>query len=217
MSRILPLLTALIVVTAAGFVHGRWTQRWDKSPALEAAVQRLDRVPLSVGNWKARPAPEIKAEELAQAGAEGAWVKRFTSTNNDTVLVVLLVGPATKMSVHRPENCYPGAGYDQGGASIRYPIRAAVGGDKVADCWTSKFVKKDVAAPSQLRIFWAWNAAGEWKASSWPRWDFAHLPYLYKLYVIRETNNRNDPLDEEPAAKFLQLFLPELSKALNPS
>ena len=215
MSRILPLLTALIVVAVAGFVHGRWTQRWEKSPELEAAVLRLDRVPQSVGNWKAHAAPEIKAEELAQAGADGAWVKRFTSTNNDTVLVVLLVGRAGNMSVHRPENCYPGAGYDQATASIRYPIHAP-DGDRVADCWTSKFVKKDVAAPSQLRIFWAWNAAGEWKASGFPRWDFAHLPYLYKLYVIRETNNRIDPLEEEPAVKFLQQFLPELSKALNP-
>ena len=120
------------------------------------------------------------------------------------------------MSVHRPENCYPGAGYELGSASIRYPIRAT-NGDPLGECWTAKFIKKDVAAPSQLRIFWSWYGNGTWKASGFPRWDFRDLPYLYKLYVIRETNNRSETLDAEPAVNFLQQFLPELSKALTPS
>ncbi len=216
MSRILPLLTALIVVVGAGYIHGRWTQRWERSPELAAAVERLDRLPDSAGNWKAMSAPEIDPQELALAGAEGSWVRRFTSPNNDTVLVVLLVGRPGNMSVHRPENCYPGAGYDQGGASIRYAI-AGANGSKVADCWTSRFAKKDATASSQLRIFWAWYADGAWQAPDYPRYDFAHLPYLYKLYVIRETYSRPDPLEEEPAVKFMEQFLPQLAQALNPS
>src|SRR4029077_8489020 len=147
MSRNLPVLTALLVVLVAAYVHGRWTQRWEKSPELEAAIQRLDNIPPRAGNWKARPGPEIDPEELALAGAEGSWVRRFTSTNNDSILVVLLVGRAGNMSVHRPENCYPGTGYDQAGASLRYAV-ALPRGDNVGDCWTAKFVKKDVAGPS---------------------------------------------------------------------
>jgi hypothetical protein len=216
MSRTPSLLTALIFVVAAAYVDGRWTQRWEKSPQLEAAIQRLDKVPNSAGEWQARPAPEIDPEELALAAAQGSWVKRYTSPNNDTVLVVLLVGRAGNLSVHRPENCYPGAGYDQAGTSLRFAVTRPRG-EKLADCWTAKFVKNDLAAPSQLRIFWAWYAEGTWQASSYPRWDFAHLPYLYKLYVIRETATSGEPLEEEPAVKFLQAFLPELAKALNPS
>ena len=70
MARILPLITALIVVVAAGFVHGRWTQRWEKSPELEAAVQRLDAIPKNVGNWKGSAGPEIDANELALAATD---------------------------------------------------------------------------------------------------------------------------------------------------
>jgi hypothetical protein len=216
MTRVFPLLTALIVVVGAGFVHGRWTQRWEKSAELEAAVKRLDRIPEVAGNWKGRLAPEIDDEELALAGAHGAWIRRFTSSNNDSVLVVLLVGRAGNMSVHRPENCYPSAGYEQAGGSIRYSVKAG-DGRMLADCWTSKFAKNDVASASHLRIFWSWYAAGQWQAPNWPRWDFAHLPYLYKVYVIHETNNRPDSLDAEPAVKFLQQFLPELTKALEPN
>jgi hypothetical protein len=216
MTRTLPLLTALIVVVGAAYVHGRWTQRWEKSPELEAAIGRLEKVPETAGNWKARPATDVDPVELAQAGAEGYWVRQFTSTNNDSVFVLLLVGRAGNMSVHRPENCYPGAGYDQAGASLRYAVTRPRG-EKVADVWTAKFVKKDVAGPSQLRIFWAWYADGRWQASNYPRWDFARQPYLYKLYVIRESTSRAEPLDEETATKFLQVFLPELAKALDPS
>src|SRR5260370_32137538 len=178
MSRTLPLLTSLIVVLVAAYVHGHWTQRWEMSPELEAAIGRLEKVPESAGGWNARPAPEIDPDELALAGAEGSWVKRFTSPGNDSVLVVLLVGRAGNMSVHRPENCYPANGYDQAGASLRYGITLPRG-DKIADVWTAKFVKKDVAAPSQLRIFWARYADGHWQASNYPRWDFARRPYLY--------------------------------------
>src|SRR5208282_643333 len=118
MARVLPLLAALIVIVVSGFVHGRWTQRWEKSAELERAITRLNRIPEIAGNWKAQQAPEVDSEELALAGAEGSWIRRFTSSNNDTVLVVLLVGRAGNMSVHRPESCYPGAGYDQAGSSI---------------------------------------------------------------------------------------------------
>jgi hypothetical protein len=149
------------------------------------------------------------------AGAEGSWIRRFTSTNNETVLVVLLVGRAGNMSVHRPESCYPGAGYDQAGSSIRYSVNAA-NGNRLADCWTSKFNKPDVASASHLRIFWSWYAEGKWQAPNWPRWDFAHLPCIYKLYVIHETNNRPETLDNEPAVKFMQQFLPKLATALDP-
>ena len=92
MLKSLPLLTALLVVVVAGYIHGKWTQRFEKSPELQQAAARLAVIPLNVGNWTAHPVPDIDPEELALAGAEGAWIKRFTSSNNDSVLVVLLVG-----------------------------------------------------------------------------------------------------------------------------
>ncbi len=52
-------------------------------------------------------------------------------------------------------------------------------------------------------------------ASDNPRWDFAHLPALYKLYVIRETGGRTTTLDDDPAADFLRRLLPEASRVLS--
>ncbi len=215
MSRVFPLVAGIVVIVVSGFVDGQWTQPWEKSAELEEAVARLNRIPETVGNWKAQRAFEVDPEEIQLAGAEGSWIRRFTSTNNDTVLVVVLVGRAGSMSVHRPESCYPGAGYDQAGSSLRYSVNAA-DGSRLAECWTSKFNKPGVASSSHLRLFWSWYSEGKWQAPAWPRWEFAHLPCIYKLYVIRETNNRSETLDNEPAVKFMQQFLPKLARALDP-
>ena len=38
MLRILPIVIAVPLVIAAGYVHGRWTDRWSPSRAVEAAA-----------------------------------------------------------------------------------------------------------------------------------------------------------------------------------
>ena len=42
-----------------------------------------------------------------------------------------------------------------------------------------------------------------------PRFAFVRSPVLYKLYVVRELANPNEPLEGDPAG--------ELMRALNPS
>ena len=202
-------LSAAAVVLLAGFVHGTWTQRWLQSAELEAAVARLDNIPTRVGGWTASEVEAIPPEELKLAGAAGCWMRRFTAADSgQKVQVVILVGHTGRMSVHRPENCYPGQGYDLAGAPLRYSLKTPD-----AEFWTARFTKPDVTTGgSQLRIFWTWNAAGQWKAPENPRWTFAALPYLYKLYVIRSLPERSERAEDDPAAEFLRQFLPELSK-----
>ena len=88
-------------------------------------------------------------------------------------------------------------------------------GDAAPDqCWTGKF-KEDQPGGRELRIFWSWYGDGGLRASDNPRWDFAHLPALYKLYVIRETGGRTTTLDNDPSADFLRRLLPEASRVLS--
>src|SRR6266567_3229759 len=103
------LLSAAGVVLLSGVVHGLWTQRWYHSGEVAAAAARLDDIPERVGPWTAVAGDPIPERELKAAGAEGCWQRTFTSgVTGHKVTVVLLVGRTGKMSVHRPENCYPG-------------------------------------------------------------------------------------------------------------
>ena len=61
---------------------------------------------------------------------------------------------------HRPENCYPGQGFDLLGKPLRRQLKTGEGSPE-AELWTARFAKPEVTTGGdQLHIFWAWNAAG---------------------------------------------------------
>src|SRR5262249_8483726 len=120
--RLTPLLLGLAVVLGAGALHGVWTERWHTTTDLEAAVARLDARPDEVAEWRGQPF-QIDERVLRQAGAEGHWLRRFSHTKTGaTVTIVLLCGRTGQMAVHRPEDCYRGAGYEIQGAAVRRTI-----------------------------------------------------------------------------------------------
>jgi len=215
MQRLAPLLTALILLLGTGLVHGLLTQRWQKSSALEAALVRLEGLPTEFGQWQSKP-EVISRTELTLARAEGAWVRRFSSRRTQqTILVILLCGRTSAMCAHRPENCYPGAGYDLAGSPFNYTLRTT--SDAVlGDFWTGRFVKEESVGEQQLRIFWSWLSDGKWQAPSWPRFHFAGKPYLYKLYVLRDAAYRPEKLNDDPAVDFMRQLIPALTRQLAP-
>ncbi len=208
MSRNVHLLAGLALVLGTGLVHGLWTQRWGKSADLGEAVARLTRLPEDLGHWKAEPIAEDR-ESLTAAGAEGWWVRRYTNRRSGArVEVLLLCGQAGRMCVHRPEDCYRAAGYELATPPARFRQAGA-------DFWTARFTREEPTGPVSLRIFWSWFGDGAWRAPDSPRWSLAHLPALYKLYVIREEPpGRTGRVEDDPAADFLHLLIPALSGAL---
>jgi hypothetical protein len=211
------MLSAAGVVLLSGGVHGYLTERWYRSTEVEEAAARLADIPEHFGPWTAAAEEPIPANELQAAGAEGCWQRSFTSaTTGHKVHVVLMVGRTGQMSVHRPENCYPGQGYNlASGAPLRRTIKTTGGPD--AEFFTARFVKPEVTTgTSELRIYWTWNASGRWQAPEYPRATFAREPYLFKLYVIRELPQRAERAEDDPATVFLRLFLPVLCRALAP-
>ena len=213
MPRTLPYALGLAAVIASGIVYGSWTGRWRKSPELEARAAKLRDLPDRVGRWQSTPA-DLEPDALALAGAEGWWSRRFTDERTGArVQAILLCGRPGPISVHAPQACYAGAGYALEAPPIKYAPPAAPDAAP-AEFWTGKF-KQPGAGGEELRIFWSWTGDGAWRASDYPRWDFARLPALYKLYVIHETAGPAGRLDDDPAAAFLREALPELTRALS--
>ena len=136
-----------------GFVHGTWTQRWHPSAEVDAAVGRLDAIPTQVGDWTAGDAETIEPEVLKAAGAQGCWMRSFTSAaTGQKVLVVVLCGHTGKMCVHRPENCYPGQGYDLAAAPLHQAIKMA-NGSPDAEFWTARFAKPEVTTGERAAAY----------------------------------------------------------------
>lgn len=208
---ILRITAAAALILGAGLVHGQWTGRWGTTPELVALAERLESVPMTIGDWTATPF-ELDPVDRKMAGAEACLARVYTNpARGVSVSVLLLGGPPGKMSTHTPDVCYTGAGYDLGVPSA-YDRRPGPDG-RPAGFQTALAVRGG-ANPSVLRIFWTWHASTGWAAPENPRWTFASEPTLCKLYVVRQAGGAAVEPDRDPCNEFLDVFLPELDRAV---
>jgi hypothetical protein len=213
MLRTLPLVVVVLVLTLAGVVQGIWTGRWHRSSALETARERLDAVPLSVGDWRGE-ALATDEEQRVQADAAGCIHRRYENHQTGAVVSILLVcGRPGPVAVHPPDVCFQGAGYKLAAAPAR--VEVPLGSSPSASFWSAEFVQPQPGVGHSLRAYWAWSATGAWETPSNTRFAFARYPVLYKLYVYREARaGAEDRAEDEPCFTLLRQLLPELQQTL---
>jgi hypothetical protein len=204
------LLTALAVVISAGLVHGFWIDRWQISTDLDDAAALLDRVGMDLDPWHAE-AVELDPRAVRVSGASRYVMRRYTHrTARTSASVLLMCGRSGPMSVHTPDICYQGSGFEVLGAPARYTVPAGPS-SAAAAFWTAKFRKRDAAVPMYLRIYWSWKVpGGTWVAPDSARVTFGRPPALYKLYVIREMPAPDERPENDPSVGLVQRYLAEL-------
>src|SRR5206468_8142907 len=107
---------------------------------LADAADRVNHVPIEVGDWKAEPV-EADSAAFAQAGAERYWMRTYVDARRQTsLLVILMCGRAGRMAVHTPEVCYRGAGYDMLDDPAALSVTDERGGE-LGTFWSARFVK----------------------------------------------------------------------------
>jgi hypothetical protein len=213
MSRHLPVATAFGVLLASLVIHGLCTARWGQSPELAEAVARLNRIPMTLGDWGGDPL-ELASREQQKAGIAGYVLRRYTNRLTGTsVMLSLACGRPGPISVHTPEVCYQGIGYKPAGSPTRSSIRVP-SLPRPADFWMNDFRKEDAADSAQLRIYWSWNGQAGWGVPDNPRLAFAGAPVLYKLYVVRVTAADEDVAEKDPSVEFIHLLLPHINAVL---
>lgn len=182
------------------------------SAQLDPAAARVAEVPMTVGVWQGHD-ETTDDTAFAQAGAKGYWMRTYTHRDTKaSVLAILMCGRAGKMAVHTPEVCYRGAGYE-----LQTDARPLALDNERGKLWTAAFTKAG-KTPTQLRLYWGWNARGSWDAPTSPRWQYRSEPFLYKLYVSRDvTNIASGTLENDPATEFLRDLVPVLEKTLFPA
>ena len=204
LSRLTPLLAGLTVLLACSLVHGVWTQRWQRSPVLEAACAQMQRLPVAAGEWTST---EVSgdAQAFQQARAARYWIRRYSKSGfTGGITVILMCGRPGHMAVHTPDICYPGAGF----AMIGKPTKTTVQGSQdefKAEFWTARFRHETRGTENDLRIYWGWSAGDGWQAPNSPRWTLGGEAYLYKLYVVCETSA--DGEREQDLVDFLREFV----------
>jgi hypothetical protein len=212
MRKTLPLLLVAALLIADGIDYGLWTNRWRSPEELVQAVARVEHAPVKVGDWHGEAGTPLSEREIQMAGFSGNVVRTYRNRiTGQSISVMLACGRSGPLSVHTPDICYRGAGYE-----VMRTITKRDETDAEAKLWQAYFAKADGLSPTELRVVWAWNSSGSWLAPDNPRFSFAGAPALYKLYVIQEMvpGDRNA---DEACAEFLRQFLPALNKELFPA
>jgi len=205
-------ITVFATLLALGIFHGVWNDRRDKANDPAVVSAKLQRTPLTVADWDGQDESATLPE--TPPGMIGPTaVRRYVNRKNGDVLVVYLTAgqPGPLLVNHLPTDCYPGIGYNLASGPTRFAVPLDAGS---AEFNVGQFNKMDGPAPSYLRVFWSFSGSGSWQVPNSARLAFARYSTLYKMYVIHNLQNPNEPLDADPANRFIKAFVPELQKAL---
>ncbi|MER3440521.1 MAG: hypothetical protein C4296_03980 [Gemmataceae bacterium] len=202
----IPFAVFLALFGLGGLAHGLWTNRWTAAGEPLQFAQKLQNVPSVIGDWELTSESKLNERELQIGNIVGYISRRYTHRGDGNVVALLMVcGKPGPISVHTPDVCYGGAGYQL----IDDPAVWQTASERPAVFRVGVFRKNLPAeGATYLRIFWSWSPDGiEWTAPKHPRISFAMHPALYKMYVI-ETIERSDmPLENSPATKFISEIL----------
>jgi Protein of unknown function (DUF3485) len=199
----------LLLSAAAG---GELLERGLNDPvALQAACDRLQRIPAEFGSWVSVDRP-ITEREQRMAQIAGYVRREYRHQESGYVVTMtLLCGPAGPMSVHPPTTCFSGMGYSL--ASGPHPTQFQAG-DAPLMLNKASFRAPTGVAAEVARVFWGWSTEGVWQSPQNPRLQFRGLPVLYKLYVV--DYGIGGPTELAQAETFLQEALPVIREALQP-
>ena len=169
--------SALVLLVGSGVVQGRLIGRWTTDDRLGEAAARLDQFPRELGTWKGTD-ETLDTREMEKAGITRAILRSYRDSRSGTTLKVMLIcGKPGSVSVHTPEVCYAGEGYQlTREPSTPFP------GFVMAD-----MERRDAPVLDRLRVYWSFNAEGRWESPTNPRLTFAAKPFLYKLYVLHSS------------------------------
>jgi hypothetical protein len=212
MSRLLPGLTFATIILAAGMFHGLRTERWAAADDADEGVPRLDALPAHLGDWHGEP-ESLDAYDVQQGGIKGYRSYRYrNAVTGDRVSLLLVCGRAGPISVHTPDVCYGGAGFEAVGGEFRKEVPCRDG--RVLTVATMQFKSPPTLTPSQIEVNWAWNGGRGWVVPQNPRLELARYRTLYKLYVVRDLPLKTAAPARDASIVFMQTFLPALEQLL---
>jgi EpsI family protein len=216
MKTYLPIAVAVVVMLAAGYVQGVWSERWGEFPELQAFKDQLPEIPKEVGEWKGEDSEASDERTLKVAGAEGELVRTYKNAQGDVVRVSIICGRLQDITYHTPDRCYPAAGFEMQGDPISDSIEC---GDRTAEFLTTTFQKSEPTGTHTERGYWSWSGDGTWKTPSNPKFEFARYQHaLYKMYVFGSiAPGKHKAGEQDFCREFIRVFVPRVESALRPA
>jgi hypothetical protein len=215
MLRLTITLAVCVLLIGSGVIQGIWTNRFhNQDAAFREYADRVNRVPMIVGEWEGTPNTEKNTLSREQEGC--SIVRDYVDRHGNRVSIFLTYGEKGPLCFnHTPLGCYRSNGYKVIGARTKFEVPEH-DPKYPATFEVAQFERTDDPVPHYVRVYWSWSGSGAWLVPESPRVTFANFSGLYKLYVTRDMASPSDVPEADPAQSFMEVFLPELRKALFP-
>lgn len=212
---VIPTAVAVVLIFFTTIVQGWLTDRWGPSASeqLTAFAEAFKRVPDQIGDWELQQITDMDPREREAAGAVGDLSRTYRNPHTQEVVSVYMIcGPSRSVAVHTPDACYVSSGFRM--EEKIQPWEITFGNTK-GEFRTATFLKEDPTGSQLLRVFWAWNATGQWEAPEWPRMKYGGRTPLNKVYFIARAAP-GEAIADSPALAFAEEFLAVVTPLLFP-
>ena len=213
-----PFAVVFVVLAVGTLIEGKYSERWGKSDSVKLSqfTERLKLVPDKVGDWEGTDEP-INEEEFEASHCDGCVSRTYRNREGQRVNVYLVSGIARHVTIHTPDWCYVGAGYEKLDDPQQYTIKDVQGVEPQPEFLTAVFQKDEPLRTHRIRIFWGFSDDGAWRGPRMPKPAYAGRPALYKLYLITDLEETNQEIERNPTLEFVRAFLPQVNRVLFPS
>jgi hypothetical protein len=207
------ILASATLLLGTGILHGYITNRWGSSAPLQHAIDRLDRLPLNVGNWEGSLRKLDTEQQTIRTSGAFVLARYVNHDTGQALQITLVCGRPGTLSLHPPTICFPSHGYEEKDRPRKLAVSLKDSGQKTE--WIAADFTRPVAGGDEwTHILWCYGVDGDWIAPDNPRISLAIRQTVYKLYVARVGFGEEPTGQNDPSVAFLNVFLPELQKAL---
>ncbi len=216
--KFVPLAVIVAVLVVGTLLEGKFSDRWGKaqSARLDAYTVNLNKVPRNFGHWIGvdDEVTEQKQKEFEASNCSGCISRTYRNRDGQVVNVYLVTGSARHVTIHTPDWCYVGAGYDIIGGEPQQYTDAESGMDPPPEYLAAFFQKETPIDTNRICIFWAFSDDGIWRGPRMPKPTYAGKSALYKIYMITDLDSVGQEVSKNPSIDFAREFLPILNNVL---
>ena len=211
-------LACLFLLTFVGVRY--WQDGRNQSSKVSTRILfPLSTIPKTLGVWQVPSEAEREDTKLDRAVAEMAgaigeplervYVDKETGA---TLTVLVIYGPAEKVTGHIPEVCYPGVGYEQ---TETFEVKPSTAGLRKDVYRSLLFVKKGGSQVVRDEVYYTFRQEGKWTpvvSSNWK--SLRNGPPVFKVQIQRRIADRESRSVNNPCEQFLALLLPEIDRQI---
>jgi len=212
------MVLACTLVGASGGVRAWQDRRFAVAHnRVENSPFSLKQLPQTLGEWHVQEGGEKSLDpEVAQiAGCTDDVIRTYTHADTGvSVTVLVLFGPAQALFSHRPEVCFPSAGYQMVATPATREVKIAPG--SVAAIRSEVFAREREKRRTHEEVLYSFRHGDRWSPDVENAWkDFRHNPSMFKVQVQRPVSETEQRDVNNPSEQLLAILLPEIERRID--